>query len=64
MQIKGDKVGNKTGCKRKGKKKKIATKIELDSQKNITKQKIQILAYAHARKTKQKVLNYILLAEN
>ena len=60
MQKKDDKVGNKTAYKKKGKgKKKWATKkFKIDSQK-----KVQILAYAHARKTK-KLQNYIQLAEN
>ena len=60
MQKKDDKVGNKTAYKKKGKgKKKRATKkFEIDSPK-----KVQILAYAHARKTKM-LQNYIQLAEN
>ena len=59
MQNKDDKVGNKTANKqeRQRKKREQERKIEIDSQK-----KVQILAFAHAWKTK-KLFNYIRLVE-
>ena len=59
MQNKDDKVGNKTANKqeRQREKREQERKIEIDSQK-----KVQILAFAHAWKTK-KLFNYVRLVE-
>ena len=59
MQNKDDKVGNKTANKqeRQRKKREQERKIEIDLQK-----KVQILAFAHAWKTK-KLFNYVRLVE-
>ena len=59
MQNKDDKVGNKTANKqeRQRKKREQERKIEIDLQK-----RVQILAFAHAWKTK-KLFNYVRLVE-
>ena len=59
MQNKDDKVGNITANKqeRQRKKREQERKIEMDSQK-----RVQILAFAHAWKTK-KLFNYVRLVE-
>ena len=61
MQKKDDKVGNITANKegKEGKKRERERKIEIDSRK-IKIKKVQILAFAHAWKTK-KLFDYIIL---
>ena len=55
MQKKDDKVGNEDANKeeRQSKKGEQEKEMEIDSKKNNNKKNVQILAFAHARKTKE-----------
>ena len=55
MQKKDDKVGNEDTNKeeRQSKKGEQEKEMEIDSKKNNNKKNVQILAFAHARKTKE-----------
>ena len=54
MQKRDDKVGNKTGYKKKGKRKK---KIARKKYRNRFAKEKRNLAYAHARKTKSRLIS-------